>query len=67
MNEDKIIQKLVKFKHPDLVEALQCVSKSKLKTGKERFVLLTQAKEKLYPLSGDQSILQIIAEIDKII
>jgi hypothetical protein len=65
--EDKIIRNLSVYKqHLDIVEAMQCISKAKLKKGSERCVLLEKAKSKLYPFSGDQTILQSINDIDKL-
>jgi hypothetical protein len=67
MEEDKIIRNLSVYnQHIDIIEAMQCVSKAKLKKGSERCVLLEKAKNKLFPFSGDQIILQSIVDIDRI-
>ena len=65
--EDIILKQLSIYTHPDIVEARQCISKSKLKTGKERYMLLEKAKFILYTFSGDSKILMQINSINKLL
>lgn len=64
---DDIINALMTFKHYEFNEAAQLLNKSKLKTGRERYILIEKAKHKIYPFSGSPDILLLINKIDKIL
>ena len=67
IKEDKLIAKLSQFKtHPEFQEALQLISKSKLKSGKEKYVMLEKAKHLLYPYSGTETVLHIINDLNEL-
>jgi len=66
--EDKIVSSLKPFdQHPDIWLATQYISKSKLKTAKDRYMLLEKAKNMILPFSGDSTILHAVNELTSLL